>query len=47
VLDDAIVGDDNLDWVTPSSWERGRLDVSWLTSTEAWAAVRLPAKVLT
>jgi hypothetical protein len=27
VLDDAIVGDNNLDWVTPSSRERGRLDV--------------------
>ena len=27
VLDDAIVGDNNLDWVTPSVWERGRLNV--------------------
>ena len=27
VLDDAIVGDNNFDWVTPSSWERGRLNV--------------------
>jgi hypothetical protein len=27
VLDDAIVGDNNLDWVTPSAWERGRLNV--------------------
>jgi hypothetical protein len=27
VLDDAIVGDNILDWVTPWSWERGRLDV--------------------
>jgi hypothetical protein len=27
VLDDAIVGDNNLDWVTPSSWERDRLNV--------------------
>jgi hypothetical protein len=27
VLDDAIVGDNNLDWVTPWWWERGRLNV--------------------
>jgi hypothetical protein len=37
VLDDAIVGDNNLDWVTPWSRERGRLDVSRLTSTKTGA----------
>jgi hypothetical protein len=34
VLDDAIVGDHNLDWVTPSSRERSRLNVSRLTSAK-------------
>jgi hypothetical protein len=35
VLDDDVVGDNNLDWVTPVCWERGRLSVRRLSSTDA------------
>jgi hypothetical protein len=35
VLDELVVGDNNLDRVTPVSWERGRLGVLRLSSTDA------------
>jgi hypothetical protein len=36
VLDErGVVGDNIPDWVTPGSWERGRLSVIRLSSTDA------------
>jgi hypothetical protein len=35
VLDDRVVGDNNLDWVSPVWWERGWFSVWRLSSTEA------------